>query len=250
MYLREVEISIGQNRIERLYITDDLQEANRLKGIGAPVLIYLHEGNRQQDFSSFHYAVENPEEVDAVFAERVVRRHMDLPWKILETNRCIVRETVESDAEAIVTMYLDEEVAKYMPPLPASIEELRDIITAYREEIYRLYEFGIWTVIEKATGQVIGRAGLEMKEEGPELGYMFDVSRRNQGYATEVCKAILRYAKEELGIDKVVARVKSGNKTSLSVCRKLGFFIKKTERKTEMVKNLESKDLIIFTKSF
>lgn len=224
---REIKVIIEENRIEKLHITDDCVQAGRLRDAGQAVLIYLHEGNRQQDFSSFHYAVENPEEVDAVFAERVVRRHMDLPWKILETNRCIVRETVESDAEAIATMYLDEEVAKYMPPLPASKEELRDIITAYRKKIYELYELGIWTVIEKSTGHIIGRAGIEIKEDGSELGYMIGKTWQNKGYATEVCEAILKYAKEELNLEEVSACVQADNVASIAVCEKLRITYKK-----------------------
>lgn len=220
---REIEVIIEENRIEKLHITDDYVQAERLRDAGQTVLIYLHKGNRQQDFSSFRYAVEDPETVDGVFAERVVRRHLNLPWTILETNRCIVRETVESDAEAIVTMYQDREVAKYMPPLPTNLEDVRDMITAYHKEIYELYEFGIWTIIEKSTGQIIGRAGLEMKEEGPELGYMIDAPWRNRGYATEVCKAILNYAREELGIKEMLAFVQLHNEASLTVCWKLGF---------------------------
>ena len=91
--------------------------------------------------------------------------------------------------------------------------------------MYEFYGFGIWTVIERATGTVIGRAGLAMREgyEDPELGYVIGTPWQNLGYATEALRAILTYAKEELCLDTIRALVKPDNKKSRHLLEKLGF---------------------------
>ena len=47
-------------------------------------------------------------------------------------------------------------------------------IQDYIKNVYEFYGFGMWTVVEKASGQVIGRAGVSYREgfSLPELGFM------------------------------------------------------------------------------
>lgn len=68
--------------------------------------------------------------------------------------------------------------------------------------MYGYYGYGMWLVFDKASGELIGRAGLEHREFPDavelELGYLIDPDRQGQGLATEVCQAILAFAREEL----------------------------------------------------
>ena len=52
---------------------------------------------------------------------------------------------------------------------------------------------------------------------------MIGVPWQRQGYACEVCSAILHYARKELGFTRVQALVMEGNEQSAALCRKLGF---------------------------
>ena len=52
---------------------------------------------------------------------------------------------------------------------------------------------------------------------------MIGVPWQRQGYAFEVCTAILAYAKTELLMEQVQALVQSGNTNSMRLCEKLGF---------------------------
>ena len=84
-----------------LWITDSLTEARRLKNEGEAVLIRLTEENRKEDFSEFPYAVEELEHMDEetkeLYFDRVYRRLRGIPWDILETERCYLRETTVED---------------------------------------------------------------------------------------------------------------------------------------------------------
>ena len=208
-----------------LYITDDVAIARSLRAEDKAVVIYLHEGNASQDFSDFLYAVEDPENLSEDYVERVYRRFRGLPWKILETERCIVRETTVEDVEAFYEIYSHPSVTEHMEGLYPDVEEEKQYVRDYIAKVYTFYEFGVWTVLEKSSGAVIGRAGLSCREgyEEPELGFIIGVPWQRKGYAEEVCRAILQFGREELGFEKIQVLVEPENEPSLRLCRKLGF---------------------------
>ena len=96
-----------------LWITDQGQRAQELLRQGCPVLAWLHEDNRDQDFSGVRYACENLEELDWDYMEKVYRRYMGIPWDILTTDRCLVRETCAEDLDAFYEIYAETSVTKY-----------------------------------------------------------------------------------------------------------------------------------------
>lgn len=92
---------------------------------------------------------------------------------------------------------------------------------------YPFYDYGMWTILDKSTGMVIGRAGLEEREvDGEvytELGYMIHHLYRRKGIAFEVCQAILEYAKTILYLEEIHLFVHVGNTASKRLAQKLGF---------------------------
>ena len=99
-----------------LYVTDDAQTARSLRERGEAVLIYLHEDNQDQDFSDFFYAVEEPENLDPEYVDKVYRRLKGLPWDILETERCLIRETTPEDVNEFLTKALREQAINAKNP--------------------------------------------------------------------------------------------------------------------------------------
>lgn len=156
---------------------------------------------------------------------RIYLRLKHLPWEILETRRLLLRETTVADVDAFYELYKDPLITQYMEDLYEDPEEERRYTEDYIRNIYGFYEFGIWTVIEKASGAVIGRAGLNVREgyEDPELGFMIGVPYQRKGYAKEALTGILDYAENELGIEKLLAFVRPGNEVSLHLLYSLGF---------------------------
>lgn len=208
-----------------LYITDDADIARALRREGQAVLIYLHTGNSDQDFSDFLFAVEDPEELEPEYVERVYRRLKGLPWHIMETQRCLIRETTPDDVEAFYRIYSHPAITKYMEGLYPDVEQEKQYVREYIEKVYTFFGFGVWTVVEKDSGEVIGRAGLSYREgyADPELGFIIGVPWQRQGYAGEVCRAVLAYASAALEFRKVQALVETENVPSLRLCEKLGF---------------------------
>lgn len=169
--------------------------------------------------------VEGFEEVDAAFLLRAYERHHNLPWTILETERCIVRELSLSDLDELFALYEGEGMTDYMEPL-YEYEEEKAYQESYQRCMYRFYGYGMWLVFEKQSGKLIGRAGVEHRKElngELELGYAIGVPYQRKGYAREVCTAILSYVRKELGFSLINCLIETGNEASVRLVDKLGF---------------------------
>lgn len=223
-YLKMIEVNTAELK-GILYVTDSPEEARRLRDEGEAVLVYFHDGNRDSDFSGFIFGVEDPEQLEEDYAERVYRRLKGLPWNILETERCLIRETTPEDVEDFFRIYSDPAVTEFMEGLYPDKEQEKEYIREYIKQVYTFYEFGVWTVVEKKSGSVIGRAGFSYREgyDEPELGFIIGVPWQRQGYGEEICRAILDYGTGSLGFQEVNALVETQNEASLKLCDKLGF---------------------------
>ena len=209
----------------RLWLTDDAACAEKLSRLGLPFLVLFHEKNRQESFSCAKFAMELSEELDEEYLEQVYRRCKKIPWDIVETKRCLIRETTVDDMEQLLEIYKDPKMTQYTdhfcPPNVDAGQYIRD----YVSNVYEFYGYGIWTILCRETGKVIGRAGFSLlpEEEDPQIGYMVGVPWQGKGIAAEVCEEILKYGKEVLLFERVNALIDKRNKASIALCKKLGF---------------------------
>ena len=164
------------------------------------------------------YAVESLAELDIEYLERVRRRYNHIPWDIGETERCLIRELSLSDLPALYELYDKPGMTDYVEPLYDYETEL-EYQKAYIENMYGFYEYGMWLVFSKETGKLIGRAGLEHNE----MGYMIAPELWNRGYATEVCRFIIDYARENTDFEELYCRIDERNAASVHLAKKLGF---------------------------
>lgn len=210
---------------DTLFVTDNAACQKCLQNNKLPVIVYLHKENQNEKFSRAEYAIEQIEEVEYESFKLAYLRLTGQPWTILTTDRCKIRETTIEDADSFYEIYREPSITRYMEGLfddkAAEVAYIQD----YIRNVYGLYGYGMWTVLEKNSGEVIGRAGISWREgfDIPELGFVIAVPYQHQGYAYEVCQAILEYGKEELGFTCVQALVMEGNESSKALCHRLGF---------------------------
>lgn len=213
----------GKRSRELILVSSDQSLLDLVREADVPTIAY-----QKPEMDTFLHAdmvVEGFEEVDMIFLQRVYERHFNIPWTILETKRCIVRELELSDMDALFSMYAEPGMTDYMEGLYEYEEEL-EYQKAYIENMYRFYGYGMWLVFEKKTGTLIGRAGVEHREElsgDMELGYAIRTSFQHQGYAYEVCQAIMQYAGEELQVHLLHCLIQKENTLSEKLAIKLGF---------------------------
>lgn len=168
-----------------------------------------------------------PDAICPEYLERIVRRHIGLPWIIAETDRLLIREFTLDDISK-----MPEEPDAWYTEKERTADKVfydQEKLEAYIKSQYRFYEYGIWAVVRKADNMIVGKAGVTNSEEQEhgesveylELGYHIFHPYRRQGYAEEACRAILNYAEEELSCP-VYARVAKENTASICLLEKLG----------------------------
>lgn len=209
-----------------IFLSTEGTELLRMKKQGMTVVGFTEPGQEMKpEFSTADMLVEGFAEIDGEFLTQVYQRNHHLPWTILETKRCNVREITLEDIDALFALYSWEGMTEYLEPL-YDYEKEKEYQKAYIENMYGFYGYGMWLVIEKETGNLIGRAGIEHREElggELELGYAIGTPYQRQGYATEVCLAILEYAKNYLECDKLNCLIEKGNLVSEHLAERLGF---------------------------
>lgn len=223
--LKKIQITMQREALEDvLYLTDDLKLLHELLQTGKKAAAVLTEKNRTEDFSGIPYALEQIEELEIEDYERIYRRLAGLCWEILETSRCRLREMTQEDLEALYEIYAGEGITQYMEGLYENPEKEREYIRDYIKYVYAFYEYGMWIVEEKETGRIIGRAGIEPMEGKNELGYVIGRPWQRQGYAYEVCQAVLEYMQQRVkGCEEISSRVHIENAASIALLEKLGF---------------------------
>ena len=213
-----------------LYLADSAALFQMLRSCGLPAAGYLHAGRNGESFQGAAYLVERPQDIDRDSYQKIYERAAGLPWTIAETARCLIREMTVDDVESLYPLYEDEQARRFLKPLCPDHDKEREIVKAYIDKVYGLFGYGMWVVIRKSDGALIGRVGFETgrKKEAP-LGYLFRKDCRRQGYAFEACDAVMRFAREELGFTGedaaplLTAYVEEENTASRRLLSRLGF---------------------------
>jgi len=211
-------------------ITDSRSAADQALKKNMGFAAYLNETGKAGYFPEALYCIDDLSVLPILQIERMYLRYYGRPWTILETKRCILREITTDDVDALFRIYEDGEVIRYMDGLSESREEEIAFIREYAEKQYRFYEYGMWVVIRKEDGSLIGRAGIEGRAgfEDAEIGYVIAADCRRRHYAREVCLAVLAYAQEVLGMERLNAFVREENTASKALLHSLGFLAAET----------------------
>jgi len=146
---------------------------------------------------------------------------------IAETKRLILRELTPDDAPALFTINSGAQVMRFMGAPPNSVEVERRNIEAHIQNSYRPHGFGLWAVVHKDTGDIIGRCGLLRFEfDGKpqtEISYLLSRHHWGMGYATEAGAEVVRIGFDNLAIDRLLALILPANSASARVAERLGF---------------------------
>lgn len=143
---------------------------------------------------------------------------------ILETERLYLRKMGDADFPDLCRILMDEETM-YAYEGAFSDEEARNWL-ARQKERYEKDGFGLWAVILKETGKMIGQCGITMQNvDGvmePEIGYLFRRSFWHHGYAAEAAKGCREYAFRILGVSAICSVIRDTNRASQNVAIRNG----------------------------
>ncbi|MFJ3765871.1 GNAT family N-acetyltransferase [Streptomyces sp. NPDC090082] len=144
------------------------------------------------------------------------------------TPRLLLRRWNDDDLVPMAEINADPEVMRWIGDGSVrDLDETADAIERYEEE--RDEEgFGLFAVELLGSGELIGFAGLSVPDFLPEVLPAVEIGWRlgrpywGQGYASEAAHAVLEFALQDRGLDRVIAIAHTGNRASENVMRKLG----------------------------
>ena len=143
----------------------------------------------------------------------------------LETERLIIRNFKSEDWKNIAEIAMDYEQSEYAiydhGPWPSNLEEYKGIA-----ELFAKGDDFV-AVILKEEEKLIGwiaKGKLENKYNAYNLGYIFHTPFHGKGYATESCKAIMKYIFEDLQAEEIITGTGKLNFPSNKLLKRLGFF--------------------------
>lgn len=148
----------------------------------------------------------------------------------LETKRLILREMTEDDYPALCSILQDDETM-YAYEGAFSDAEVREWLDRQISR-YRKWGFGLWAVVLKESGEMIGQCGLTLQQwkdrEMLEVGYLFNRNYWHRGYATEAAIACKEYAFDVLDAEEVCSIIRDTNTASQNVARRNGMVVTDT----------------------
>ena len=82
----------------------------------------------------------------------------------------------------------------------------------------------MWAVEERATGELVGRVGIQKPEGWPDIEVAWTIarSRWGLGYAPEAARASVDYGFTKLGFDHIISMIGPANAKSIRVAEKIG----------------------------
>ena len=142
----------------------------------------------------------------------------------LETERLILRPPVRADFDGLCTFFADARTMEHLGGVQSPAVVWRTMCTI--AGAWHLEGAYMFSVLEKATGQWIGRIGPlhPWGWPGREVGWGLLSSHWGRGYAVEAAVASMDYVFDTLGWSEVIHTIAPDNTGSAAVARRLGSY--------------------------
>lgn len=144
---------------------------------------------------------------------------------MLKTRRLILRKMTMEDADDLLGIFSDPKVMQSFGGVLFDRAKMEQWVQRNLDHQDR-YGYGLFSVILKENGDLVGDCGLEhMEVDGAsevEIGYDFLSAYWGRGLATEAAGAVRDYAFRSLGLKRVISLIQPSNLASLRVAEKIG----------------------------
>jgi len=156
----------------------------------------------------------------------------------LHTDRLLLTPLAPTDVDFVLELWTDPEVVKFVCEVPTEAKLRQEMPDAIKRGGNG--GIGVWCIADRMTGEKLGETYLlplpvdeedtdfslvvmgQMPDADIEIGYFLKPAAWGRGYATEVCKRLLRFAFEDIYLNEVVATVDDDNIASKRVLEKSG----------------------------
>ena len=161
---------------------------------------------------------------------------------LFDTERLTIRELILDDAEFIIQLMNSPGWLQFIGDRNVTtIETAKNYLITGPLKSYHDNGFGLWMVELKSSKTPIGMCGLLKREtlEDIDIGYALLPAYYGQGYAFEMATATLKFAKNTLKINKIVAITDGDNYPSIALLNKLGLAFEREITSTDNRSNTQ-----------
>jgi len=161
---------------------------------------------------------------------------------VLETDRLVLRKLSVDDAEFILELVNEPSWLRFIGDKGVrTIDDARNYILRGPIASYERFGFGLYSTELKDSGIPIGICGLVKREalENPDIGFAFLPKFWGKGYAYESASAVLGFAKDDLGLTRILAITTPDNYSSIKLLEKVGMCFKELVRFSETGEELK-----------
>ena len=143
----------------------------------------------------------------------------------LETERLIIRELMESDAEFILQLLNEPSFIYYIGDKGVrTLEDARQYILNGPVASYEKNGFGLYLVTLKDGSTPIGMCGLIKRDElsDPDIGFAFLPDYWSKGFGFEAASSVLKHGAENLQLKRILAITSPDNEASGKLLTRIG----------------------------
>ena len=155
---------------------------------------------------------------------------------ILETDCLTLRELTLDDAEFILDLLNQPSFIQFIGDRGVrTLEDAREYLSKRLIESYERFGFGLYLTLLKQGEVPIGICGLVKRDslDDIDIGFAFLPQYWLKGYAFESASTVLAYAKDTLGIKRIVGIATPDNHGSIRVLEKIGLRFEKMVKLSE-----------------
>ena len=254
-----------------IVFSSDVDKLRELYEDNQPFVLLINNENRFEDVAFARYAIdienfdpfayddegefiESEEEESATLSEeeilaiaddeycRILLARFDgKPVVISETDKCKIRELSVDDVMPLMNLYNDVKPT-FLEKFFDTIDDAREYITKYIDQVYGFYNYGIWGIYLDEGGQdkLIGLVGFTPRQArrkcaededqfagfdaviNLELGFAVDEKYRRQGYGFAAASAAINYAKDHIEHHAIFVNIDPSNQPAIGLAKKLG----------------------------
>lgn len=144
----------------------------------------------------------------------------------VQTERLELRELTTDDAPFIANLLNQPSFLRFIGDKGVrTLDDARKYLSNGPIDSYQRHGFGLYLVELIESNTPVGMCGLVKRDSLPhvDLGFAFLPEFWSKGYAFEAAAAVLRYAREILKLDQILAITDPDNEASIRLLQKLGF---------------------------
>lgn len=148
--------------------------------------------------------------------------------ELLRTERLLLRDWSVRDAEAALTIYPYEDIARWIGPgqqYDSPLEAMRIVLREWAAAQGAMTTgHGRWAIVLPETDTLVGAITLlpmPVPEADVEIGYRLAPGHQHLGYATEAARALARWAFRH-SLVEVFALVSPENASAAATARRIG----------------------------